>query len=129
MGIVDLDSVKRVKETAGNPQGDDVLKATAATLQRATRAGDLLARLGGDEFAVVLGQLAADNAPAVWKRIRVAVADATNRVAGEPVSCSIGFVWLVPDGATGSPTLLAAADAALLAAKRAGRNRVVAGSA
>jgi len=128
LGIVDLDRFKRVNDTAGHPQGDEVLKATAAALQRATRAGDLLARLGGDEFAVVLGQLAAENAPAVWERIRIAVADATNRVAGEPVTCSIGYVWLVPEEATDSPTLLAAADAALLEAKRAGRNCVVAGS-
>lgn len=126
LGIIDLDHFKRVNDSAGHPHGDKVLQAVAAGLQKATRPGDLLARLGGDEFAVLLGEITPEVAPGVWDRIRTAVADATKNLMSNPVTCSIGYVALVPAASSDPHTLLAAADAALLEAKRSGRNRAVA---
>jgi len=126
LGVVDLDHFKQVNDRAGHQIGDEVLRAAAASLRDATRAGDLLARLGGDEFAVVLRGIARDASDAVWERIRTALAAATCKVVGHPVTCSIGYVWLTPDASADQESLLATADAALRQAKQSGRNRVVA---
>ncbi len=126
LGVVDLDHFKQVNDRTGHPLGDEVLRAAAKALHQSTRAGDLIARLGGDEFAVLLSGIAHDATHAVWERIRTNFATSTGAVAPQPVTCSIGYLWLVPDASTDQETLLATADAALRKAKQAGRNRVVA---
>ncbi|MBA4016049.1 MAG: hypothetical protein C0483_02555 [Pirellula sp.] len=123
LALVDLDDFKRVNDERGHPVGDQVLQALADGLRSAVRRGDVAARIGGDEFGLLLPQLAPEQAPAVLKRIRNAVAARLAERRLPAVTCSIGFAGRSPE-LPNAALLLAAADAALHAAKRAGRNRI-----
>jgi diguanylate cyclase (GGDEF)-like protein len=121
--VLDADHFKAINDSWGHAAGDEALKVIASTLLAATRQSDLVGRIGGEEFAVLLRNAAPDEAGLVADRIVSAVRLADFRRAGRPVplSVSIGIAALEPgldlDG------LFARADAALYAAKRAGRSR------
>jgi diguanylate cyclase (GGDEF)-like protein/putative nucleotidyltransferase with HDIG domain len=124
--IADLDRFKHVNDTLGHTQGDEVLVRFAAVLRRFGRSGDLPVRLGGEEFALVLPGADEGDAVAVAERLRAAVA--TEFSAFEvPVTVSIGIASGAP-GASAA-TLVREANRALFAAKRLGRDRVVAHNA
>ncbi len=113
--MLDMDRFKAFNDAFGHPAGDLLLQRTAAAWRTQLRAGDLLGRWGGEEFCVVLADCPPGAAGAVAERLRVAVPDGQ--------TCSIGVaVW---DGLEDAAGLLGRADAALYAAKRAGRDRVV----
>lgn len=125
--MVDIDCFKDFNDRYGHPAGDQCLRLVAATLAGcAVRSTDLVARYGGEEFAVVVASSPLDGAPALAERMRHAVEQLQlpSAEAGRPVTISIGVgtmrVVLDADPAE----LLAAADTALYAAKRGGRNRV-----
>jgi len=67
--ILDLHRFKEVNDTYGHPRGDDVLRATASTFQKALRTSDSAFRIGGDEFALLLPQTDPDQALALSRRI------------------------------------------------------------
>ena len=118
LALIDLDGFKGVNDTNGHRAGDRVL-AKVGLLLRDGRPEDLPFRTGGDEFAVLLPETSVEGAQVVAERIRELV---EQHVDG--VTASIGvadFTVHVPDG----DALIEAADAALYAAKRQGRNRVV----
>jgi diguanylate cyclase (GGDEF)-like protein len=122
---IDLDGFKAVNDRHGHRRGDAVLAAIAERLRATKREGDLLARLGGDEFA-----LAAPNArdgrelSALGERLLATLVDPSQpRLADVPLGASIG-VALSPDDADDAPGLIAAADSAMYAAKRAGGQRI-----
>ena len=117
--VLDVDHFKDVNDAYGHPAGDTLLRTVARALSQRTKASDLAARLGGDEFAVVLPDCAAADAVRVAERVRAAFADA---VAPLHATLSAG-VATIPDHASGGEDLVAAADAALYAAKRGGRDR------
>ncbi len=120
---VDLDFFKQVNDSLGHAAGDVVLMASARAMLRATRAGDVVARLGGDEFAMILpGQTDPATLIAIARRL-ISRLEAPIAFQGQAcrVSGSIGIATARP-GESG-PSLLARADAALYAAKRAGRGR------
>lgn len=121
--MMDLDHFKAVNDTVGHQQGDEVLRAVAAALQRCSRESDYLARYGGEEFVMILPRTGMDEARTVAERIRQSVGAID---AGSPalrVSMSLG-VAAYPDSFSGTDDVLRAADAALLRAKAAGRNCV-----
>lgn len=123
--LVDLDRFKGVNDAHGHDVGDAVLRATADALRGVGRRGDVVARVGGEEFAVVLPATAGTQALALAERLRSAVA-ATRVAGGEgvvAVTASIGVAER-RDG-DDRDALYHRADAALYAAKRAGRDRVV----
>ncbi|WP_299954796.1 GGDEF domain-containing protein [uncultured Modestobacter sp.] len=125
--LVDVDSFKTINDRYGHPVGDDALVHVADVLRTVVRAGDaVLSRMGGDELAVLLPDCSADvavrRASEVLDAVRAApllLADGTLLA----VSVSLGVAH-APSHATGLEELYAAADAALYAAKRAGRGRV-----
>jgi len=125
--LIDLDRFKQVNDTRGHLVGDAVLRATGAALRELTRPEDTPARYGGEELALLLtdtGPEAARTAALrVWERLR-----AIEHVGpdGERfrVSCCIGIA-LRADADAHANDLIARADAALYAAKAAGRDRVM----
>jgi diguanylate cyclase (GGDEF)-like protein/putative nucleotidyltransferase with HDIG domain len=120
--ICDLDHFKRVNDTLGHPAGDDVLRRFADLLRGCTREDDGAIRLGGEEFALVLSGVGERDALAVAERLRREVA-VEFRDFPVPISVSVGIADSGPcDGAEG---LVRAANRALFAAKRLGRDRCV----
>jgi len=117
---LDVDHFKVVNDEFGHPAGDAVLRAIGAALRGGTKAYDLPSRYGGDEFLVLLPGCGAADAPGVAERLRRVAAEATEPT---PVTMSAGTAT-IPDDAGDGESLVAAADAALYEAKRAGRDRV-----
>jgi diguanylate cyclase (GGDEF)-like protein len=125
--LVDIDHFKKINDTHGHPCGDAVLVAVASAMRRSVRRVDSVGRLGGEEFLVILPDTPATRATIVAERIREAVAAEAVEQDGKSVraTVSVGVVTYPADGLTDRATLLKAADSALYAAKRAGRNRVM----
>ena len=123
LALVDLDEFKGVNDLHGHATGDKVLQAIADGLRSAVRRGDVAARLGGDEFGLLLPELAPERAVAVLERIRKATASRLVERRLPPVTCSIGFAAR-SEKELNAAMLFAAADEALHAAKRAGRDRI-----
>jgi diguanylate cyclase (GGDEF)-like protein len=125
--MLDIDDFKRVNDSYGHQQGDEVLAQVAGVLRKISRDLDAPARYGGEEMAVVLPQTDVEGATLLAERIREAVeALEVPRVRGGgtlSVTASFG-VASVPDAAVDRDNLIAAADAALYRAKRNGKNRV-----
>ena len=122
--IVDIDHFKVVNDKHGHKFGDRVLAGVAATVHGATRAGDVVARWGGEEFAVLVE--ASDEAGLIEtaERLRALVAQSETRFDGVRVKVhvSVGGALALPEDTAES--LFSRADAAMYAAKHAGRNRV-----
>lgn len=127
--VVDIDRFKHVNDTYGHQVGDEVLKEVSRVLQSTVRTVDLCARYGGEEMALLLPQTDLAGASLLAERLRTAVGDHPIRVNGHeiPITISLG-VAAYPDGAANRDELFAAADRALYGAKRAGRNKVIAGA-
>jgi len=120
--MLDLDDFKLVNDTFGHLFGDRVLTFTAELIRSTLRASDIAARYGGDEFAVILPETDADDARRTAERILEAFRD--RPFVGEqrgpvPLAASIGVATFPDDGRTATE-LIAAADTALYAVKRAG---------
>jgi len=126
--LVDLDGFKEVNDTFGHDRGDELLRRIADRLQQCVRATDTVARLGGDEFTVILLDLeqplgAETVARKMVERLAEPVPLGETSVA---VTASVGIAlyrpeW--PDTLDQAMKLLRQADAAMYAAKRAGKNR------
>ena len=123
--MADIDHFKSVNDRYGHPAGDAVLREVGRRLRADLRSVDFPGRFGGEEFAVVVVQADGESSAALAERIRVAVMATPVPIGDRELSLtiSIGVAALPPNGGTG-PELLAAADQALYAAKRGGRNRV-----
>ena len=120
LAAIDLDDFKLINDAHGHPVGDEALRCVADALRRGVREHDLVFRIGGEEFAVLMPGLRARDAVPLAERLRAAVAATPFEL---PLRVSVGLAsW--PHDAAGSDALLARADAALYAAKRAGKDRV-----
>ncbi|MBI2748069.1 MAG: diguanylate cyclase [Burkholderiales bacterium] len=125
--MLDIDHFKTVNDSYGHQAGDELLRALAARLGEQTRPVDHVARYGGEEFVVILPETGRDGALVSAGRLRTAVADTAVPVTEGrtiPVTISIGVATFPVDGES-ETALIAAADAALYAAKQGGRNRVI----
>ena len=121
--MLDIDHMKRVNDTHGHPAGDRVIREVADVLAELSRDNDTAARLGGEEFALLLAGVGSEKALAAAERVRVAVAERPLPEVGR-FTVSLG-VAACPSNAKTERELFSASDAALYAAKRAGRNRAV----
>ena len=119
--MLDLDHFKQINDVHGHPAGDQALRNVAAALTIASRHLDTPGRYGGEEFAVILPDCDAERSAVIADRLRAAVAAAP---AAAPLTASAG-VASFPRHADDVDQLIVAADDALLAAKRSGRNRTV----
>ncbi|WP_129134893.1 diguanylate cyclase [Luteimonas sp. YGD11-2] len=119
---MDIDHFKRINDGHGHAAGDAVLQQFAQRLSGAVRATDLVARLGGDEFTILVENPAPGTAEAIARKI----IDACNAQALDAdgtalrITTSIGIAYATRP--VDAVTLMAQADAALYAAKDAGRN-------
>ncbi len=125
--MFDLDDFKLVNDRYSHLAGDAVLRYVANKARGAIREIDLAARPGGEEFAILLPGTNADGAARVAERIRAAIAAEPAAVSDRrPVSVTASFgIASLSDRIKTQVELVAAADRALYAAKRAGKNRVI----
>jgi len=122
---MDVDHFKQINDTYGHQTGDAVLKEVAQRMQVSLRAYDAIGRFGGEEFLVVLPGCDAAVATKVAERIlhRVSAESVSSSSGPISVTISLGVASTAPEPMPSSQ-LLRAADEALYAAKRNGRNRV-----
>jgi diguanylate cyclase (GGDEF)-like protein len=117
--FVDLDGFKPVNDSFGHRFGDDVLREMARRIAAQARATDTVARVGGDEFVLLLeGDPDTTATAQIAQRIIDAVTAAMGGEHEVRLSCSVGIAMFPSDGPRDQ--LMAHADAAMYAAKRAG---------
>ncbi|MDQ2818742.1 MAG: sensor domain-containing diguanylate cyclase [Candidatus Eremiobacteraeota bacterium] len=123
--ILDVDFFKRVNDTYGHPQGDELLRQLGEIIRLHARKTDVCCRYGGDEFTVVMPETIKAEAAMVAGRIRQAVEDKAFHLdeAVARITISIG-VGGYPQDVSAKKELVKAADVALYAAKQSGRNNV-----
>ena len=127
--LVDVDNLKVINDLGGHDIGDEVLKSMAETCRKVFRASDVLVRYGGDEFLILLPGTGEEEAALCGERLVSELAELPPiRLANEFTRLQIsgGIATAAPlEGGTPA-RLIERADRALYAAKRAGRNRIVA---
>ena len=126
--MIDIDHFKTLNDMFGHVTGDQVLGLVARVFKQNVKGQNVAARYGGEEFAVLLPSTGLQQARTVGDNIRRAVMrkELMKRSTGQHlgrITISVGVATLRPDDAAQS--FIARADAALYAAKRIGRNRVV----
>ncbi len=120
--LVDVDHFRELNEAAGHAAGDATLREVALLLGREVRSVDLVARYGGEEFAVVLPRTSPAEAGEAAERLRSAVSGSGFESApGGRLTVSVGGACF-PSDARDLAELVDSADAALFAAKQAGRD-------
>lgn len=127
MALLDIDNFKKLNDSLGHQAGDDALVHLARVTRETIRPQDTLARYGGEEFVVLLPETSMDDAVAAMTRVQRELTKRFFLHKNEKVlitfSCGVAEL-----GETEAPTeAIARADAAMYLAKRAGKNRVVAG--
>lgn len=123
--ILDIDGFKSVNDEFGHAVGDETLRELAQILMKHSRGINVVSRFGGDEFAILLVETSKAGARLYADRIRQVVATFPFS-HGKPVTASFGVASLPDDEVATAEDLFRAADEALYAAKRAGKNQVVA---
>lgn len=127
--LLDIDNFKKVNDTYGHLQGDEVLRVMGKVLRIESRGIDHPARYGGEEFVLALPETPKQGAIEVAERVRQRIAESVvDGVDGNDpmsVTASLGVATIPADASEGQ-ALIAAADAALYRAKRTGKNKVVA---
>jgi len=121
--LIDIDRFKQLNDTYGHPAGDAVLSQLAGLLQRTVRDTDLVARYGGEEFVLLLpaGEMA--QVTDSMERIRREVEAAEFRLEDRHIQVTVSCGAAEPLEREAPGDLVKRADAALYAAKAAGRNR------
>lgn len=123
--LLDVDHFKQINDTYGHQAGDRVLATLAASLRQHLRRTDIIGRYGGEEFGVLLDQLPIDDAQRLISRLLNEFA-ALDHSAGEHQHFRVTFSAGIAPHTEGIDRhgWIEAADQALYAAKKAGRNRV-----
>ena len=129
--MLDLDGFKRINDVYGHLAGDRYLRALGETIRANLRAADIPGRFGGEEFCLLLAETDLPGAQVIAERIREAVAALEIKEGKETVKTTISIgIAVHPQHFSGTTSsLVGAADEALYAAKKSGRNRVIAAAA
>lgn len=122
--LIDIDRFKSVNDRFGHSRGDDVLAAVATLIGRNVRNGDTVARWGGEEFLILCPGLGEADALFIAEKIRRRIEHARFGECGK-ITASLG-IHCTQSTEADLADLVAMADLALYAAKREGRNRVLA---
>jgi diguanylate cyclase (GGDEF)-like protein len=121
--LIDVDDFKKINDQWGHAAGDEVLRRLGMILRTTVRLPDLPARYGGEEFVVLLPESGEQSALGLARRVMARVA--TEQWENTSLTISIGMASM-NDSVVNGFQLVEMADEALYAAKRAGKNRVVA---
>ncbi|MEO6909670.1 MAG: diguanylate cyclase [Edaphobacter sp.] len=121
--LIDVDDFKRINDRWGHAAGDEVLRRLGMIRRTTVRLPDLPARYGGEEFVVLLPESGEESALGLARRIMARMA--AEEWVYEPLTISIGMAAM-NDSLVNGHQLVEMADEALYAAKRAGKNRVMA---
>ena len=121
--LADLDRFKNINDTYGHDAGDRALKTIGKFLQQNIRDVDVVARYGGEEFVIMIPEAANDAALILAERLRTQMSELKIEDL-PPITISLGIATYPNDGSD-IDDLVKKADAAMYAAKRAGRNRVM----
>ena len=124
--ILDIDGLKRINDERGHGAGDRLIRRVAASIAHTLRRSDLGARWGGDEFAIVMPNASPAAAQHLAERLMAHLREQQTDDTDAPVTVSIGIATFDP-ASNSDPNierLARAADDALFAAKRSGRNRI-----
>ena len=119
--LFDIDDFKKVNDTLGHPEGDEVLKKIASIMHGNLRENDMVGRYGGEEFLVVLHMTSRETARKIGNRIREVVFE-TYEDQEVPITLSGGLATYDGDSLR---SFIKRADDKLYEAKRAGKNRIV----
>jgi diguanylate cyclase (GGDEF)-like protein len=124
--MADMDQLKPINDELGHAAGDRAIAAVAAVIREELRETDFGARYGGDEFVILLPHTEAGEGRVFAERVLTRLRAAGLQLGGRPVTlaASCGVAALPLDAELLPEALVHAADAALYAAKRAGRGRV-----
>jgi two-component system cell cycle response regulator len=124
---LDVDGLKNVNDTFGHEQGDLALRGLANTMKKTLRSSDVGVRTGGDEFLVLMAQSGLEESRIAAERVREAVELQGRADPKIAITVSAGVAAWRPGRS--SEQVMEAADAMLYAAKRAGKDRVLAETA
>lgn len=128
LAILDLHRFKEVNDKHGHPRGDEVLRATAATLKKALRTSDSAFRIGGDEFALLLPQTDSQQALALSRRVEAVLVEML-----EPLQLQVAVsmdhgIAIFPQDAEQADQLIRIADERLYRQKHANHEKTVGGT-
>lgn len=124
--MLDVDHFKLFNDNYGHHAGDMVLRKLNEVCVQVLRKIDIPGRLGGEEFAILLPETDGAQAWETAERLRLAISDATVQIERDATisfTVSIGMAGFADEDSS-VDDILRRADAALYAAKKAGRNRV-----
>jgi diguanylate cyclase (GGDEF)-like protein len=125
--MIDIDHFKLLNDEFGHLMGDDVLRQMSTIFTQNVRKVDVACRYGGEEFAIIVPETSGDDASSVAQKLRKAIQNHVFPGLPHAITISAGIASCPANG-TSRDELVKAADAALYAAKQAGRNTVVASS-
>ncbi len=117
--FIDVNFLKKVNDTYGHQEGDNLIQATGRLLQKKLRTSDIVCRFGGDEFLLVLPNCDLDQAMKVWEKIEDCIqAYNIEEHPKCPLSVSHGFAEYDPANPVSMNTLISKADTEMYATKR-----------
>jgi diguanylate cyclase (GGDEF)-like protein len=127
MMMIDIDRFKEVNDSHGHAVGDQVLLEVAATMRASARKEDSVCRMGGEEFLVICRNADLESSLRAAERLRAAVSNLRVTVENAQLGVTISIGVASREAGMSDPgTLVNAADKALYAAKKKGRNRTCA---
>src|SRR5215467_3454499 len=126
--ILDLHRFKEVNDKHGHPRGDEVLRATAATLKKALRTSDSAFRIGGDEFALLLPQTDSQQALALSRRVETVFVETLRPLQLEVTVSMDHGVAIFPQDAEQADQLIRIADERLYRQKHDNHKKTVNGA-
>jgi len=123
--MIDIDHFKKLNDTYGHPEGDNILRILAKILKEKLRDTDIIARYGGEEFACILTETGHSGAKETAERLRNAVENYKFNIKGNTVKLTISIGVDTWDFVVSKEEFIEHADRALYKAKSLGRNKVV----
>lgn len=123
--MLDIDRFKAINDTYGHLAGDAVIQSVANVLSGAIRGNDILCRFGGEEFVIFLFDHGIDEGYAAAERLRKEIATGMVAFEGEEIAVTVSIGGSLKERIEDVTSAISEADAALYAAKTAGRNQTV----